>query len=97
MALLTPLGLIGPYIFKAGDAWGEWGVDVLEKLLGYAPEGLKRYADLWKAPLPDYSPGGQNGPLGIQLIAYLASGFIGVLLACATVYCIARFRVKREK
>ncbi|MGD0919371.1 MAG: hypothetical protein ABSB22_23255 [Thermodesulfobacteriota bacterium] len=42
LALLTPLGVILPEKFNAGDAWGEWGPETLEKLLGYVPDGLKR-------------------------------------------------------
>ena len=42
MALLSPLGIILPVIVNSGDAWGEWGMDALEKLLGFVPEGLKK-------------------------------------------------------
>jgi cobalt/nickel transport protein len=38
LALLTPLGIILPQLFKAGPAWGEWEL----------------FPELWKAPLPDY-------------------------------------------
>lgn len=44
LTLLTPLGVILPEKFKAGGAWGEWGPEELEKLVGYVPEGLKRLA-----------------------------------------------------
>ena len=42
MALLTPLGVLLPEKFKAEEAWGEWGAEKLEKVLGYVPEGLKK-------------------------------------------------------
>ncbi len=48
LALFTPLGVILPEKFKAGGAWGEWGPEELQKLLGYVPAGLKRTAHLWK-------------------------------------------------
>ena len=60
LSLLTPLGIILPEKFKAGGAWGEWGPEELEKLIGYVPKGLKRLADLWKAPVPDYNFGGEG-------------------------------------
>ena len=41
MALLSPLGIILPGKFDAEGAWGEWGADTLEKLLGYVPERFK--------------------------------------------------------
>ena len=66
MALLSPLGIILPALFSSGDAWGEWGTETLEKLLGYVPEGLKKYADLWKAPVPDYNPGGETAPVAVH-------------------------------
>lgn len=43
LALLTPLGIILPEKFKAGGAWGEWGPEALEKLIGYVPAGLRNW------------------------------------------------------
>jgi hypothetical protein len=34
MVVLSPLGLFLPDHFKAGAAWGEWGGDEMEKLVG---------------------------------------------------------------
>ena len=55
LIILTPLGLILPDYFKAGDAWGEWGSDTIQKLVGYVPQGIEKLSNLWNAPLPDYS------------------------------------------
>ncbi len=55
LALLSPLGIIIPEYFKAGSAWGEWGVAEIQKLAGYIPRGLERLSSLWQAPLPDYA------------------------------------------
>lgn len=97
LALLSPLGIIVPDKFRAGDAWGEWGTDALAKILGYVPEGLRRTADLWKAPVPDYNLGGENAAMGIKVLSYIISGFIGVVIAGLAVYLISRFLVKREQ
>lgn len=97
MALLTPIGVILPEKFKAGGAWGEWGPGELEKLLGYAPEGLKRLADLWKAPLPDYNFGGEGASMTVQVISYIASGLIGILVVGLVIYVISRVIAKDEK
>ena len=78
MALLTPLGIILPRIFDAAAAWGEWGVDKLEQLLGYTPQGLKKLSDLWKAPVPNYNFGGKDASMTLQILSYLASGVLGV-------------------
>ncbi|MGB9700832.1 MAG: PDGLE domain-containing protein [Thermodesulfobacteriota bacterium] len=97
MALLTPLGLILPELFEAGEAWGEWGIESLEKLLGYIPEGLKKMSELWKAPIPDYIFGYEEANLTKQVIFYLISGLIGVVMVGGVVYLISRFWIKHER
>ncbi len=97
MALLTPLGIYLPEKFKSGDAWGEWGADKIQELLGYVPEGLKKLSDLWKAPVPDYNFGGENAAFGVQIISYIISGIIGIAAAAVLIYLISKFLVKHEK
>jgi cobalt/nickel transport protein len=97
LALLTPIGIILPEKFNAGGAWGEWGTGTLEKLLGYVPEGLRRWAGLWKAPVPDYNFGGERASKAVQVISYVASGLIGILAAGLLIYIIARIIVKNGK
>ena len=97
MALLTPLGIYLPDRFKSGDAWGEWGTDKIRGLLGYLPEGLKKMADLWKAPVPDYSFGRENATFGTQAISYIISGILGIAAAAILTYLITKFLVKHEK
>jgi cobalt/nickel transport protein len=97
MALLTPLGIILPQIFNAGAAWGEWGVDKLEQLLGYTPQGLEKLSDLWKAPVPNYNFGGRDPSTTLQMISYLASGILGLLAVGLAVYLITRFIAKNDK
>jgi cobalt/nickel transport protein len=97
MALLTPLGIYLPERFKAGDAWGEWGTDRLQELLGYVPEGLRKMAELWKAPVPDYNFGGENAAFGTQVISYILSGIIGIAAAALVIYLIMKLLVKHEK
>jgi cobalt/nickel transport protein len=97
MALLTPLGIVLPHIFDGGTAWGEWGIDKLERLLGYAPQGLKRLSDIWKAPVPNYIFGGREASMTIQIISYVASGLLGVLAVALVVFLITRLRAKNDK
>ncbi|OGP51968.1 MAG: hypothetical protein A2Y79_11870 [Deltaproteobacteria bacterium RBG_13_43_22] len=97
LALLTPLGVILPEKFKAGAAWGEWGPEELEKLLGYVPEGLKRWADLWKAPVPDYNLGGEGASLTVQVLSYIVSGLIGILAVGLVIFVISKVLVRNEK
>lgn len=97
MAILTPIGIILPERFNAGDAWGEWETDTIEKLLGYVPEGLKKLADIWKAPIPDYNLGGEGSSLTVQIISYIISAVLGILVSVLAVYIISRFLIKHER
>jgi hypothetical protein len=97
VALLTPLGILLPEKFNAEDAWGEWGVDKLEKLLGYVPEGLKKLTDLWKAPIPDYNFGGEGASKTVQVVSYIASGLLGIGACALAVFIISRFIVRHGK
>ncbi|MGA3083208.1 MAG: PDGLE domain-containing protein [Thermodesulfobacteriota bacterium] len=97
ITLLSPLGIILPEKFKAGGAWGEWGPEELQKLVGYVPQGLKRLTDLWKAPVPDYNFGGEGSSLIVQVLSYIVSGLIGILIVCLVMYVISKLIVRNEK
>ena len=97
LTLLTPLGVILPEKFKAGSAWGEWGPEEIEKLIGYMPEGLKKLSELWKAPVPDYNMGGEGASMTVQVISYIASGLIGILAVALVIYLISRLILKNGK
>jgi len=97
MALLSPLGIILPEKFGAEGAWGEWSHEVLEKLVGYVPEGLKRTVDIWKAPIPDYNFGGESALLSAKIISYIVSGIIGIILVSVVIIIILKLLFKNEK
>jgi cobalt/nickel transport protein len=97
MALLSPLGIILPEKFGAKGAWGEWGADALEKMLGYVPEGLKKTANLWTAPLQNYAFGGECPLISTKIVSYIVSAFIGIALTWAIVLIISRLLFKHEK
>ena len=97
LAFLSPLGIILPEKFKAGDAWGEWGVDTLQQLLGYVPAGLKRYADIWQALIPDYNLWGEGAAMGQQIFACIISGLLGILMTGSLFYILSKVIFRREK
>ena len=97
MALLTPLGILLPETFNSGEAWGEWGIDKLEKLLGYVPEGLKRLADLWRAPIADYNFGGENTSMAVRVVSYVVSGLLGIGICALVVFMVWRFIARHGK
>jgi cobalt/nickel transport protein len=96
LAILSPLGVIIPQWFGAGGAWGEWGLDKIEKAAGFVPEGMKRLAESWKAPLPDYAVPGQGKGLAGESAGYIASGVIGVIIAAAVMYVLTKILVRRN-
>jgi len=97
MALLTPLGILLPEKFNAENAWGEWGIEKLEKLLGYVPEGLRKLTDVWKAPISDYKFGGEGASRVVQVASYIVSGFLGIGACALIIFIISRFIVRHGK
>lgn len=97
MALLSPLGIILPQIFNSENAWGEWSTETLLKLIGYVPDGLKRYADIWKAPIAGYNLGGEGSSLAVRVISYVFSALIGIVIVAAFSYLVSRLFSKNEK
>jgi cobalt/nickel transport protein len=97
LALLSPLGIIMPEKFKAGNAWGEWGVEEFSRLVGYIPEGLKKYSSLWSAPMPDYAaPGMEHAGLGHLSAVYVVAGILGVALCVGTAFLIGNILIKKR-
>ena len=78
LVLLTPIGIILPHIFNAGDAWGEWSLEDLGKIIGYIPQGAKQIANLWHPLFPDYNFLFNNsGNILFDSLFYVLSGIIG--------------------
>ncbi|MFA5388178.1 MAG: PDGLE domain-containing protein [Candidatus Omnitrophota bacterium] len=95
---LSPLGLLLPEHFKAGDAWGEWGADMIKELTGYIPQGLEKLSSLWSAPIPDYAfKGWEEKGLPSLSIAYIMSAVIGIAAVAAVVLIIGKILTKKGK
>lgn len=76
MALLSPLGMLAE-----GTAWGEWGGEELQTVLGYVPQGMAKASGLWNAWLPDYSLEALGTGTAGGIAGYLLSAVIGSLLS----------------
>ena len=96
LLILTPLGLIA-----AGTAWGEWSAEELIAIDGgqtltAAPTGLLHYAEVWKAPIPDYAV----SFISSEQFGYILSGVMGVGLIIITMLVVtaigARFSRRNE-
>ena len=98
LAVLSPLGFILPEHFKAGSAWGEWGIDEMRELVGYIPRGLEKLSSFWSAPIPDYAfKGWEEKPWVSLSLAYIFSAVIGVLICVGVVIILGKFLSKKEK
>jgi len=76
LALLTLVVVNLSGEFNAGGTRGNWGPKTLEKLLGYAPEGLRKLPDLPKPPIPHYNLTSENANLTLFAISYTLSGLL---------------------
>ena len=96
LIVLSPLGLILPEHFKAGSAWGEWGADEIQKLIGYVPKGFEKLSSLWNAPMPDYAFKGWEGKSLANLsFAYVISAVAGILIIVSIVFVIGRMLTQK--
>jgi len=97
LAFLSPLGLLLPEYFKAGDAWGEWGAETLQELVGYVPQGFTRLSALWSAPVPDYAfQGWEEKGLGNLSFAYISSAVIGIGITVAVIMLLGKLLTKKD-
>ncbi len=97
LALLSPIGLFLPSLFRAGAAWGEWGLDEIRGMLGYAPAGMEKTANIWRAPLPDYAlPGQQTASLSHLGVSYVLSAFVGMGICAGGAYLVGRWLTRRK-
>lgn len=97
MAILTPIGIYLPAKFQAEDAWGEWSIKSVEKMIGFLPEGMKKSADLWKAPVPDYNMGDEKSSFAVQAFSYILSGIIGIVLCILVLIGLSKILVKKNE
>ncbi|HBC77014.1 MAG TPA: cobalamin biosynthesis protein [Bacteroidales bacterium] len=97
LCLITPVGILLPMFFNAGDAWGEWSAQTIKDLTGYVPEGLAKYSEVWKAPLTDYTLNSGDNSIVHQSGFYIVSGIIGATITYILMLIISRIIVRNEK
>lgn len=96
LILISPLGLILPRALDSGPAWGEWGLEEIGRRLGYVPEELKRIAQFWPAPVPDYQMKGFEGSGWGSNLAYILCGILGVALIVLFALLLGRALARRN-
>jgi hypothetical protein len=90
LLLLSPLGVIIPVLFNTHGAWGEWGRDAIEKMVGFMPDGMKRLGGIWKAPMTGYAIPGQSRGLASDSIGYILTGVVGVAVIAGIMYLLGK-------
>jgi hypothetical protein len=91
LAIISPIGLALPELFKAGPAWGEWGTDELQAVAGFVPAGLEKLSALWHPFMRDYEVSGSasSGKFSLSL-AYIVSAIAGIALCLAAGWLIGK-------
>jgi cobalt/nickel transport protein len=89
LCFIAPAGILLPMYFKAGDAWGEWSARTVKDLIGYVPEGLKKYSGIWQAPVPKYSMNGGDRSVLHQSGYYIVSCIAGATIAYVVMLLIS--------
>jgi cobalt/nickel transport protein len=98
LILISPCGLILPEVFKSGPAWGEWGLPEVERMLGYIPEGFKKVANFWAAPVPDYSLKiWQGRGLAGMSLGYIFSAGMGVGIIVLAAFLLGKLLSKKNR
>jgi hypothetical protein len=93
---LSPLGVLLPKYFQAGDAWGEWGTEGIKELAGYVPQGLEKLSRLWSAPIPGYAfKGWEEKSLPHLSLAHIVSAVAGIAVTVIAVLLIGRMLTKK--
>jgi len=91
LIVLTPLGLILPDRFHAGDAWGEWDPDKLKDMVGYIPQEMARLTGFWKAPMDSYAFNGWDKlDMTHQCIAYVVAAIVGIAIISGLVFLLGK-------
>jgi cobalt/nickel transport protein len=97
LCLITPVGILLPMFFNAGDAWGEWSAQTVKELVGYIPQGLSKYSDVWKAPLPDYTINIKDTSVIHKSGFYIVSGIIGSTVTYVVMLLISKLIVRSRE
>ncbi len=89
---LTPLGLLA-----SGNAWGEWELETIKGMIGYAPKGVVSAPQIIHPLLPDYAIAGLSGH-SWEIVGYLLSAFVGAgLVALATRGLVGKTSVRTSE
>ena len=97
LCLITPVGILLPLVFNAGDAWGEWSAETVREMVGYVPKGLAKYSEKYKAPVADYSLNNEDESVTHQSGYYIVSGIFGATVVYLVMLIISGLIIRNGK
>lgn len=96
LLVLSPLGIMLPYLAHSGGAWGEWNSDEIKKYSGNVPQKLKDNEKIWKAPLENYQIAKNDKKPIIRSVYYVLSGIAGILIILGCTWCLIYYYRNHE-
>ena len=85
LVLATPLGLLA-----SGTAWGEWGAEEIQELIGFVPKGMENGFQ-FNSLIPDYSLGNVT-----EYIGYIISAALGVIIIFIIFKILSKINLRKE-
>lgn len=85
LVLATPLGLLA-----SGTAWGEWGAEEIQELIGFVPKGMENGFQ-FNSLIPDYSLGNVA-----EYIGYIISAGLGVIIIFIIFKILSKINLRKE-
>jgi cobalt/nickel transport system permease protein len=85
LILATPLGLLA-----SGTAWGEWGAEEIQELIGFVPKGMETGFQ-FNSLIPDYSLGNMA-----EYIGYIISAGLGVIIILIIFKVLSKINLRKE-
>jgi hypothetical protein len=96
LILLSPVGIILPGLLKSGDAWGEFSVESVKEQTGIEPEGMKKDAAIYSAPVPDYNLGNEDDSLTKRSFSYVISGLLGTGIILIITFGVVKVMTRKR-
>lgn len=85
LVLATPLGLLA-----SGTAWGEWGTEEIQELIGFVPKGMENGFQ-FNSLIPDYNLGNVA-----EYIGYIISAALGVIIIFIIFKILSKINLRKE-
>lgn len=85
LVLATPLGLLA-----SGTAWGEWGAEEIQELVGFVPKGMENGFQ-FNSLIPDYNLAHVSEYLG-----YIMSAALGVVIIFIIFKILSKINLRKE-